>query len=97
MPCTISLLPSCFRASNAGVELGEEHPSPGHVVGGAGVEVPVVDLVATGLIAEEDVGLWLIEVEERGDGRRGSGVQLDAPVYENTVGSSPSYACPTCD
>jgi len=52
------------------------------VVGGAGVEVPPVDLVAAGPVAEEDVSPRLVEVEERGGGRRGRGVRLDAPVYE---------------
>jgi len=56
--------------SNAGVELGEELPPPGHVVGGAGVEVPAIGLVVAGPIAEEDVGPWLVEVEECDSGRR---------------------------
>jgi hypothetical protein len=52
------------------------------VVSGAGVEAPPVDLVAARPVAEEDVGPRLVEVEERGGGRRGRGVRLDAPVYE---------------
>ena len=56
------------RASNAGVNLGEELSPPGHVVGGTGVEVPPIDLVTTRPIAEEDMGPWLVEVEDRGGG-----------------------------
>ena len=75
-------VPELDGALNAGVELGEELPPPGHVVGGAGVKVPPVDLVAAGPVAEEDVSPRLVEVEERGGGRRRRGVWLDAPVYE---------------
>jgi len=39
-------IPKLDGASNAGVKLGEELPSLGHVVSGAGVEAPPVDLVA---------------------------------------------------
>jgi hypothetical protein len=51
-------------ASNAGVKLGEEVPSTGHVMGGTGVEAPPVSLVVAGAIAEEGVCLRLVEVEK---------------------------------
>ena len=89
-------VPELDGASNAGVELGEELPLPGHVVGGAGVKVPVVDLVVAGLVAEEDVGPRLVEVEERGGSRRGKECGSMLPCTKNRVGSSPSYACTTC-
>jgi hypothetical protein len=73
-------VPELDRASNAGVELKEELPPPGHVVGGAGVEVPPVDLVAAGPIVEENMGPQLIEVEECVGDPRGRGVRLDAPM-----------------
>ena len=57
-------IPELDGASNARVELGELL-QPGHVVGGASVEVPPVDLVAVRPIAEEDVVLQLVEVEQR--------------------------------
>jgi hypothetical protein len=50
------------------------------VVGGAGVEVPPVDLVIVGPIVEENIGPQLIEVEERGGDPRRRGVRLDAPM-----------------
>jgi hypothetical protein len=52
------------------------------VLSGTGVEAPPIDLVAAGPVAEEDVGPQLVEVEERGGGRCGRGVRLDAPVYK---------------
>jgi hypothetical protein len=52
------------------------------VLSGAGVEAPPVDLVAFGLVAEEDMGSRLFKEEERGGGRCGRGVRLDAPVYK---------------
>jgi hypothetical protein len=48
-------VPELDGALNAGVELGEL-PPPGHVVGGAGVEVAAVDLVVAGLVAVEACG-----------------------------------------
>jgi hypothetical protein len=89
-------IPKLDGASNAGVELGEELPPPGHVVGSAGVEVPPVDLVAARPVVEKDVGPCLVEVEERGGSRRGRGVRLDAPVYEEQSRLITLLACATC-
>ena len=56
-------IPELDGASNVGIELGEELPPAYHVVGGAGVEAPPIDLVAaTGPAAEEGVCLGLVEV-----------------------------------
>jgi hypothetical protein len=44
------------------------------VLSSAGVEAPP--------FAEEDVGPWLVKVEERGGGRCRRGVPFDAPMYE---------------
>jgi hypothetical protein len=38
------------------------------VVSGAGVEVPPVDLVTAEPVTEEDMGLWLVKVEENHGG-----------------------------
>ena len=57
-------IPELDGASRIGVELGEEFPSTGHVVGGAGVEAPPRSLVLPGAIAEKSVCFWLIEVDE---------------------------------
>jgi hypothetical protein len=43
------------EASYIGVKLSEELPSTDHVMGGAGVEVPPVSLVAAGAVAEDFV------------------------------------------
>ena len=45
---------------------------------------PVLDLHARAVLIQlsQDVGPWLVEVEERGGGWCGRGVRLDAPVYE---------------
>jgi len=57
-------VPKLDGASNIGVELGEELSPTCHVVGGAGVEAPPIDLVAAaGPAAEEGVCLGLVEVE----------------------------------
>ena len=61
-------LPELDGSSNAGVELREELPPPGHVVGGAGVKVLAIDFVVARPIAEEDMGAKLIEVEKSGRG-----------------------------
>jgi hypothetical protein len=55
-------------ASDIRVKLSEELPSTGHVMGGAGVEAPPVNLVA-GAVAEEGVCSRLIKVEESCCGR----------------------------
>jgi hypothetical protein len=62
-------VPELDGASDAGVELGEELPSAGHVMGGAGVEVPPISLVVAGAVAEGDEYLRLIKVEESRCGR----------------------------
>ena len=56
--------PNLTEPSDARVKLGEELPSTGHVMGGAGVEAPPVSLVAAGAVAEEGVCFWLVKVEE---------------------------------
>ena len=55
-------IPKLDGASDARIKLGEELPSTGHVMGGAGVEAPPVNLVA-GAVAE-GVCFWLVKVEE---------------------------------
>ena len=57
-------IPKLDRASDTRVKLGEELPSTGHVMGGAGVEAPPVSLVVAGAVAEEGVCFWLVKVEE---------------------------------
>ena len=58
-------VPELDGASNVGVELGEELPPACHVVGGAGVEAPPIDLVAGAEpAAEEGMCLGLVEVEK---------------------------------
>jgi hypothetical protein len=89
-------VPELDGASNVGVELGEELPLPGHVVGGAGVEVSPVDLVAARPVAEEDVGPRLVEVEERGADSVGEECGSMLPCTKNRAGSSPTCACATC-
>ena len=61
--------PKLDGASDARVKLGEELPSTGHVMGGAGVEAPPVSLVVAGAVAEEGVCFWLVKVEEGRYGR----------------------------
>ena len=56
-------VPKPDGATYVGVQVGEELPPSGHVVRGAGVEVPVVNPVVIGAIAEEDLGTRLVEVE----------------------------------
>jgi len=48
-------IPKLDGASHVGIKLGEELPSTGHVVGGAGVEAPPRRLVLPGAIAEKSV------------------------------------------
>jgi hypothetical protein len=48
-------------ALNAGVKLGEELPSAGHVMDGTGVEAPPVSLVVAEAITKEGVCLRLME------------------------------------
>jgi hypothetical protein len=56
-------------ASDIRVELSEELPSTGHVMGDASVEAPPVSLVVAGAITEEGVCSRLIKVEESRCGR----------------------------
>ena len=46
-------VPELDRATYVNVQVGEELPPPGHVVRGAGVEVPAIDPVVVGAVAEE--------------------------------------------
>jgi hypothetical protein len=62
-------VPKLDRASDIGVKLSEELPSTGHVMGGAGVEAPPINLVVTGAVTEEGVCSQLIKVEESRCGR----------------------------
>jgi hypothetical protein len=62
-------VPKLNGASDIGVNLSEELPSSGHVMGGTGVEAPPVSLVVAGAIVEEGVCSWLIKVEESRYGR----------------------------
>jgi hypothetical protein len=48
-------VPKLDGASDARVKLGEELPSAGHVMNGAGVEAPSFDHVFAGAVAEESV------------------------------------------
>jgi len=57
-------IPKLDEASDAGVKLGEELLSTGHVLGGAGVKAPPVSLVVAGVVAEEGVCFRLVKVEE---------------------------------
>jgi hypothetical protein len=56
-------VPKLDRASDARVKLGEEFPSAGHVMSGAGVKAPSFDHVFAGAIAEESAFFRLIKVE----------------------------------
>ena len=56
-------VPKPDGATYVGVQVGEELPPSGHVVRGAGVEVPAVDPVVIGALAEEDSGTPLVKVE----------------------------------
>jgi hypothetical protein len=69
-------------ASHGGVHVGEVLTSPGHVVGGTGVEVPSVDLFVARTLPKEGVSSRLVEVEERSDGRHRRGAYLDTPVHQ---------------
>jgi hypothetical protein len=62
-------IPELDGASHGGVKLGEELPSTGHVMGGAGVEAPPAGLVLAGAVAKEGMSFWLVEVEESRCGR----------------------------
>jgi hypothetical protein len=62
-------IPKLDGALHVGVELGEELPSTGHVMGGDGVEAPPVSLVVAGAVAEEGMCFWLVKVEESRCGR----------------------------
>ncbi|KAG8037931.1 hypothetical protein GUJ93_ZPchr0024g29058 [Zizania palustris] len=59
-------VPKLDGASHAGIQVGEVVPSPGHVMGGTGVEEPTVNLVIIGPIAEEDVCVRFVDVEKSG-------------------------------
>ena len=61
-------VPKLDGASNARVKLGEELSSASHVMSGASVEDPPINLVAARAITEGSTRPQLIEVEE---GRRG--------------------------
>jgi len=56
-------VPEPDGATYVDIQVGEELPPPGHVVRGAGVEVPAIDHVVVGAVAEEDSGARLVEVE----------------------------------
>jgi hypothetical protein len=62
-------VPKLDGASDIEVKLSEELPSTGHVMGGAGVEAPSINLVVAGAVAEEGVCYRLIKVEESRCGR----------------------------
>ena len=66
---TPEAIPKLDGASDARVKLGEELPSTGHVMGGAGVEAPPVSLVVVETVVEEGVCFWLVKVEESRCGR----------------------------
>lgn len=51
------------------VQVGEELLAPDHVVGGAVVEVPSVELVLTEPGVEENLCAWLVDVEVGSSGR----------------------------
>jgi hypothetical protein len=61
-------IPKLDGASNIGVKLSEELLSAGHVMGGAGIEAPLVSLVVAGAVVE-GVCSRLIKVEESRCGR----------------------------
>lgn len=50
-------------ATDVLVQLGEDISSPNHVVHGAAVEVPAVDLVVARAVAKEGIVAWHVEVE----------------------------------
>ena len=56
-------IPKLEGASDARVKLGEELPSAHHVMGGAGVEDPPINLVIAGAVAEGGTRPRLVEVE----------------------------------
>src|SRR3954465_3270763 len=62
-------IPELDGASHDGIELGEELPSTGHVMGCAGVEAPPAGLVLAGAVAKKGMSFWLVEVEESRCGR----------------------------
>jgi hypothetical protein len=82
-------IPKLDGTSDAGVKLGEELPSSGHVMGGAGVEAPPVSLVVVGGVAKKGVCSRLVEVEESccGDAAGGSSMLACA---KSRAGSSSS-------
>jgi hypothetical protein len=57
-------IPKLDGALDIGVKFSEELPSTGHVMRGAGFEVPPISLVIARAIAEEGVCSRLIKVEE---------------------------------
>jgi hypothetical protein len=57
-------IPKLDGASHVGVKLGEELPSIGHVMGGAGVKAPPISLVVARAIVEESVCFWLVKVKK---------------------------------
>ena len=66
-------IPKLNGALDARVKLGGELPSAGHVMGGASVEDPSINLVATGAVAEGSMCPRLVEVEK---GRRGMPLEV---------------------
>jgi hypothetical protein len=62
-------IPKLDGASDIEVKLSEELPSTGHVMGGAGVEAPPINLVAAGADVEEGMCSRVIKVEESRCGR----------------------------
>jgi hypothetical protein len=61
-------IPKLDGTSDIGVKLSEELSSTGHVMGGAGIEAPLVSLVVAGAVVE-GVCSRLIKVEESRCGR----------------------------
>jgi hypothetical protein len=57
--------------------IGEVPDAPSHVVRFAAVEVPFLELVIVGVVIEESLHAWLIDVEQsrRGERRHGVGVR----------------------
>jgi hypothetical protein len=64
------LVVELYGAPNATVQVGEVPDASGHVVCGATIEVPSLELVIVRAVTEESLRVWLIDVEQ---GRRGSG------------------------
>jgi hypothetical protein len=64
-------------APGAAVQVIEVPNTPDHVVRGTAVEVPSLELVVVGAVAEESLCAWLVDVEQgrRGERRCGVGVR----------------------